>query len=69
MVYRERTNWSNLRSALSSCAKTVTKFTSYLIHGIVYIQAPNLKHHTLTEHTESVLENSGYYFLNVTLCM
>jgi len=69
MVYRARTNWSNPRSALSSCAKTVTKFTSCLINGIVYIQPPNLKHRTLTEHTESVLEISGQDFLNVTLYM
>jgi hypothetical protein len=68
MVYRTRTNWSNPRSALSSCAKTVTKFTSCLMHGIVYIQAPNL-YRTLTEHIESVLETSGQDFLNVILYM
>lgn len=59
MVYRAGTNWSNPRSALSSCAKTVTKFTSCVIHGIAYILAPNLKHHTLTQHNESVLETAG----------
>jgi hypothetical protein len=67
-VYRTCTNWSNPRSALSSCANTVTKFTNCLIHGIVYILAPNL-YHTLTEHIESVLETSEQDFLNVSLHM